>query len=344
MAEMIYRLDTSYRTKRYCERINPLDTYDDIDFISRYRLSKSTFQFLLDKISRNLEKETHRNYSVSGVEQFAAALRYYASGSFQIVIGDTCGLSQPSISRAISSVSKELDKLWDETIYLPVDSREIQTIKQRFYDIGNFPNVIGCLDGSHIPILKPKEYEWQYLNRKLFHSINVQAVCDYKRKFINMVVKHPGSAHDSFVLQDSSLWTHMENNPNVGFILGDSAYPCRKWLMTPLSNADRQSEKRYNYAHKRTRVLIENTFGVWKRRFAVLNTPNRRSLCNVARDIRATAILHNYAIMRNDPIPEDAVQSEETELLQTENDYLQLRSESNGFMIRRHLINNAFNS
>lgn len=338
MAEMLNCL--SYRTKRFCQRTNPLD-YDDVDFVSRYRLSKGTFQFLLEKISPNLEKETERNHAISSTEQFAAALRYYACGSFQSVIGDTCGLSQPSIFRAISSVSKELDNLWDETIYFPVDSREIQTIKQAFYNIGKFPNVIGCIDGTHIPILKPNEYEWQYLNRKLYHSINVQAVCDYKGKFINMVVKHPGSAHDSFILQDSSLWTHMENNESVGFILGDSAYPCRKWLMTPLPNADSQSEKRYNYAHKRTRVLIENSFGVWKRRFAALNTPNRRSLCHVARDIRATAILHNYAILRSDPIPADA---EEAELPQTEDDHSQLRSESNGFMVRRHLINNVFNT
>jgi DNA-binding transcriptional regulator LsrR (DeoR family) len=38
------------------------------------------------------------------------ALRFYASGSFQGVIADTFGLSQPSVSRAISDVSTALVK------------------------------------------------------------------------------------------------------------------------------------------------------------------------------------------------------------------------------------------
>jgi DNA-binding transcriptional regulator LsrR (DeoR family) len=38
------------------------------------------------------------------------ALRFYASGSFQGVIADTFGLSQPSVSRAISDVPTALVK------------------------------------------------------------------------------------------------------------------------------------------------------------------------------------------------------------------------------------------
>ena len=39
------------------------------------------------------------------------------------------------------------------------------------------PNVIGCLDGTQIPITAPADNEADYVNRKPFHSINVQ-VCD----------------------------------------------------------------------------------------------------------------------------------------------------------------------
>ena len=342
MAETIVPT-TIRRSKKFSERTHPLHAYDDIDFISRYRLSKQTFNNILDRISPNLEKVTQRSESISATDQLAATLRYYATGSFQMVIGDTCGLSQPSIYvyRAISSVSAELDKLWDQTIFFPVESSDIRTVKQQFYNIASFPNVVGCIDGTHIPILKPKEYEWQYLNRKMYHSINVQAVCDSQGKFINMVVKHPGSAHDSFILQNSQLWTYMEANNDIGFILGDSAYPCKRWLMTPLSSPENQSERRYNYSHKRTRVLIENAFGVWKRRFAVLNTPNRRKIQNIACDIRSTAILHNFAKHNNDPVPE----AESPISLPTTSDPHQIPSEieSHGFMVHRHLINTVFN-
>lgn len=40
-----------------------------------------------------------------------------------------------------------------------------------------FPNVIGCIDGTQIPIKAPSANEGDYVNRKSFHSINVQVCC-----------------------------------------------------------------------------------------------------------------------------------------------------------------------
>ncbi len=36
------------------------------------------------------------------------------------------------------------------------------------------PNVIGCIDGTQIPISAPSQNEVDYVNRKSFHSINIQ--------------------------------------------------------------------------------------------------------------------------------------------------------------------------
>lgn len=36
------------------------------------------------------------------------------------------------------------------------------------------PCTVGCIDGTHVPILRPpQELEDSYLNRKVFHSLNV---------------------------------------------------------------------------------------------------------------------------------------------------------------------------
>lgn len=336
------------RPRKFNDRINPLDFFDDIDFLARYRISKATFRDVLGQISPGLERNTVRSKAMSPVDQFSAALRYYASGTFQIVVGDVCGLSQSSVCRSVSAVSEQLDLLWDTHVYFPRDFVEIQELKQDFYTLSRFPHVIGCIDGTHIPILRPTEFEWQYVNRKFYHSLNVQGVCDRKGRFINMVVRHPGSAHDSHILRNSILWEYMENHPNIGYILGDSAYPCRTWLMTPLGNPITDPEKRYNYAHKRTRVLIENTFGRWKRRFPMLTFPNRRDLANVAIDIRATAILHNIAIGHNDPLPDnvfpegyfaDNIDPDIVENIENNRN----RDANAGFATRQYLINNVFN-
>ena len=54
--------------------------------------------------------------------------------------------------------------------------------------------------------------------------------------------------------------------------MGDSAYPLKEWLIPPLLNPNALTEVRYNRAHKSTRRIIENAFGVLKERFACLKS------------------------------------------------------------------------
>jgi hypothetical protein len=155
------------------------------------------------------------------------ALRFYASGSFQGVIADTFGLSQPSVSRAISDVSTALVKRAGNYITFPKEPK-LSEIKGNFYSVANFPGVIGLIDGTHIRIQAPSEHEDQYVNRKGYHSINVQVIVDGDDKFINIVTKWPGSSHDSRVLKESAVYRNLENNNIDGYLLGDSGYACKK--------------------------------------------------------------------------------------------------------------------
>ncbi|CAC5394933.1 mutY [Mytilus coruscus] len=66
--------------------------------------------------------------------------------------------------------------------------------------------------------------ELNFVCRKGYHAINVQAVVDHKLRFTNAEVawKHD----DAFILQQSALYRHMDTNLNAGWLLGDSGYPC----------------------------------------------------------------------------------------------------------------------
>jgi hypothetical protein len=66
---------------------------------------------------------------------------------FRGVIADTYGLSQPSVSRAISDVSTALVKSAGDYI-----SERTETFKGNCYSVANFPGVIGLIDGTHIRI------------------------------------------------------------------------------------------------------------------------------------------------------------------------------------------------
>lgn len=57
-----------------------------------------------------------------------------------------------------------------------------------FYAKSGFPDVIECIDGSHILIAKPsKNADLYYINRKKFYSMVLQGVCDDKRRCIYVV-------------------------------------------------------------------------------------------------------------------------------------------------------------
>lgn len=42
-----------------------------------------------------------------------------------------------------------------------------------------FPGIIGCIDGTHVALVRPAEHEEAFLNRKFFHSLNVMVVSIY---------------------------------------------------------------------------------------------------------------------------------------------------------------------
>ena len=106
------------------------------------------------------------------------------------------------------------------------------------FDEGGFPGVVGLIDGTHISIRAPMEEPEAYINRKKFHSINVQVICDENMVFTNhSLAGWPGSVHDSRVLRNSTVYNTAANKfPANTHLLGDGGYPLQTWLMTPYRN------------------------------------------------------------------------------------------------------------
>ncbi|KAK0139253.1 putative nuclease HARBI1 [Merluccius polli] len=67
-----------------------------------------------------------------------------------------------------------------------------------------FPSVIGCIDGTHIPITAPSHNE-EYVNRKSIHIIHVQIIRDAAYIISNAEAKWPGSVHDARIYRESNL-------------------------------------------------------------------------------------------------------------------------------------------
>jgi len=72
--------------KRYIRDVqNPLEVYEDHQFKRRNRFHKDcVMNFILPKLSPQLEKDSSRGLPIAPVFQLLVALRFYATGSFQV--------------------------------------------------------------------------------------------------------------------------------------------------------------------------------------------------------------------------------------------------------------------
>ncbi|XP_029466582.1 putative nuclease HARBI1 [Rhinatrema bivittatum] len=207
---------------------------------------------------------------------------------------------QSSVSRNLSQVLKAMMKKVRQYIVYPTDPAELQQILSAFMGIAGMPNVLGAIDCTHIAFTPRLDEESAFRNRKHFHSMNVQVVCDARLRILNVVSNFPGSCHDAYILAHSSLATQFpEGKYGEGWLLGDGGYGCKPWLLTPLQNPRTASDRRYNEAHGSTRNVIERTFGVLKGRFRCLDRSGgalQYSAEKVVSIILACCMLHNICL------------------------------------------------
>ena len=85
-----------------------LTDFMDNELRSRYRFGCESIHFLVELLRDNLERPTSQNHALSATVQVLAAMRFFASGSFLQVIGDTLGLSKSTVSRTVNNVSYAL--------------------------------------------------------------------------------------------------------------------------------------------------------------------------------------------------------------------------------------------
>ncbi|KAM4748778.1 LOW QUALITY PROTEIN: putative nuclease HARBI1 [Rhinophrynus dorsalis] len=227
----------------------------DRDILKRFRLNQEAIMALYQQMANDLDPLTGRINSIPGLVKLLAFLHFLATGSFQSVSAVVIGMSQLSFSRCLSVL--QVMPLVYEYISFPKQRPAWQELKEDFYRIAGMPNVLGAIDCKHVALRPPRRREEQYRNRKHFHSLNFQVVCDAKHRILSVREGFPGSCHDSHILHQSALFERFEEGfMPEGWLLGDSGYGCRSWLLTPLLNPQSPAELHYNGAHRSTCSVI----------------------------------------------------------------------------------------
>lgn len=173
--EEIRLFNIERRTMR--DESNPFEMREDL-FIMSFRLTKEMAQYVFNLIVQDFDV-TANIVAVPPILQYFATLNFYATGSYQNSIGQNYNISfsQPVASRSIKTVTNMLEeRLGNIWIKFPTTFEEKILIKQQFMEATGFAGIIGAIDCTHVAILAPPDEEHNYVNRKGFHSINVQIV------------------------------------------------------------------------------------------------------------------------------------------------------------------------
>lgn len=196
-------------------------------------------------------------------------------------------------------------------LQFPDSEEEWLAIADKYENRWQLPHCVGAIDLKHISILKPQKSGSMYFNYKGFFSAVLLALVDADCNFIYIEAGAQGRVSDGGVFANSGLAEGLENNslhlpsaaamPNASnlmlpyFIVGDDAFPLKKYLIKPFSKRDLSEEEMMaNYRISRAWRTSENAFGILANVFRVFHTPMHSSPNKVVKVILAACILHNY--------------------------------------------------
>ncbi|KAJ3583280.1 hypothetical protein NHX12_029526 [Muraenolepis orangiensis] len=272
----------------------------DCDLLLHGRGHKTMDRFDLDSVSDHylLTTRTQRSRAISPEVQILAALGFYTSGSFQTSMGDAIGISQASMSRCVTNVTRALVEKAPHFISFSRDSCSRDQSVQDFQRVAEIPGVRGVLDCVQVAIKAPNSEDSSYINKKGFHSIGCQLVCDARGLLLSAETCWPGGLKDTEILERSSISKIMQSSED-GWLLGGRPYPLKRWLLTPIFYPASPAELRYNLAHAATCEIVDRTFRAIQTRFRCLDgskgylqySPEKSSSI-----LLACCVLHNASL------------------------------------------------
>ena len=240
----------------------------------------------------------------------ACALRKFA-GASSYDLATTFGVSVTVINYSMNWVIDAVNRCKQLQIRFPEEHAEQKKIAEEFKNksTADISNCVGALDGLLIWIEKPSEKECTrvgvgskkfYCGRKAKFGLNLQALCDARRKFTFVSLQFPGSTSDFLTWECTGF---KEKVATEGFlapglcIFGDCAYTNTKYLATPFVSATDVKDD-YNFYHSQLRINIECAFGMLVHRWAILRSAlsSKYSMKKIKELVRCLRSLHNFLI------------------------------------------------
>jgi hypothetical protein len=214
-------------------------------------------------------------------KSIAVTLTYLRRNRVQAELGEAFGVSQPTISRAVTGLTPVLGRVLAG--YVPV----AEDLDARTHYI---------VDGTLLPCWSWRGHRELYSGKHKTTGLNVQVVCDLGGRLAWISDPVDGCRHDTAALRMSGVLNTLEANNwmgDKGYIGNDMITPIKK----PAHRKLLDWEKEFNTAVNKTRYLIERTIANVKT-WRILFTDYRRPLTTFTETISAVIALEFYKITR----------------------------------------------
>lgn len=333
---------------------------NDREFRQKYRMSRDSLSKLVNLLkdhkafnpTSQTKKQTHPMHQLMCFLVYLATEGSGASNPhLRSLFRKGHGTYHNFKKRCVDAI---IDCLGKQFYNWPIEG-ERREIAKRFRDNYGWPNCVGVVDGTLLPLAFPPETEDapDFHGRKYRYSLSVLVVNDDKRRIRYFLAGWPGKTHDNRVMRNSLLGVQPEIffAPNQ-YILGDSAFEaqwyCIPAFKKPAGLSIPEHKSRFNNLLSSPRVISEHTIGMWKGRFPWLRSirmkikKDRKYLVAILRVIKATVILHNFLIEENDAFEDSWYDLDEVSDIdegEDENDELNLPAGHDSNLRREQLMN-----
>ncbi|RVX08681.1 Protein ALP1-like [Vitis vinifera] len=280
----------------------------EIRCFEQFRMEKHVFMNLLETLTKRYGlKEGFDMPLIEVLAMFLTTIghglsnrmiqeRFQHSGEsvsrwFEIVLDVVCLMAVDIIKPSDPQFKEVPDKIRNDDQYWPY-----------------FKNCIGVIDGTHIPVVVPRDRKIPYIGRKGVTTQNVMAVCDFNMCFTFAWAGWEGAAHDAQVFLEALRRPELgfPDPPRGKYYLVDAGYPQMSGYLGPYKgeryhlpdfrrgSSPKGKKEIFNHRHSSLRCTIERTFAVLKNRWRMLREMHSFPLEKQVKIVIALMALHNF--------------------------------------------------
>ena len=222
-----------------------------------------------------------RNDVITVKKRIATTLYYLKDQVSLRVTANLFGTASVAVHEICSILPKNIAP---NLIRFSIEKDDVSEIARKFLKRFGFPQVIGCVGGTHIPIKQPSENSHDCFSYKMSYLICCQAICDAYGQFTNVEIRWPGSVHDALVLANcdvqkgyftgifklfyKELLPGHEGVPQL--FLCDPSYPLLPYVMKKFNHCTTNKQVVFNQMLRSARNQMQCAFGRFKDRWRTL--------------------------------------------------------------------------